>query len=113
MFDSAGGRNGELLTVEVERDGEALMISPLGELDISTTQTLDVQLRKAVASNASEVILDLGGLSFLDSTGLRLLVFATSHSRGNGDRLRMLHGSAAVERVIKLSGLDHSLPFFD
>jgi anti-anti-sigma factor len=59
------------------------------------------------------VILDLGELTFIDSTGLRLLVFATAHSRDNGDRLRMLHGSEAVERIIKVSGLDQMLPFFD
>ena len=59
------------------------------------------------------MILDLGELTFIDSAGLRLLVFATAHSRDNGDRLRMLHGSEAVEGVIKLSGLDQMLPFFD
>jgi anti-anti-sigma factor len=59
------------------------------------------------------VILDLGGLSFIDSSGLRLLVFATAHSRGNGDRLRMLRSSAAVERVVQLSGLARALPFID
>jgi anti-anti-sigma factor len=103
----------ELLTIDVEHDGESVVIRPVGELDISSTQPLDAELRKAVASDASEVILDLGGLTFIDSTGIRLLVFATAHSRQNGDRLRMLHGSEAVERVFKRTALDRSLPFLD
>jgi anti-anti-sigma factor len=101
------------LTVRVEKDGEALVIRPVGELDLSTTQTLDTKLRRTIHDATSEVILDLGGLSFIDSSGLRLLVIASAHSQANGDRLRMLRGSAPVERVIQLSGLDGSLPFID
>ena len=101
------------LTVRVEQDGEALVIRLAGELDLSTTQTLEAELRRAINDATSEVILDLAGLSFIDSSGLRLLVIATAHSQANGDRLRMLRGSAPVERVIQLSGLDGSLPFID
>lgn len=100
------------LTVRVEQDGEALVIRPVGELDLSNTQTLDAELRRAI-NDESEVILDLGGLSFIDSGGLRLLVLATALSQANGDRLRMLRGSAPVERVIQLTGLDGSLPFIN
>lgn len=113
MGDSDRVREDVGLTVRVEQEGEALVIRPVGELDLSTTQTLDAELRRAINDDRSEVILDLGGLSFIDSSGLRLLVFATAHSQANGDRLRMLRGSAPVERVIQLSGLDGSLPFID
>jgi anti-sigma B factor antagonist len=113
MGDSDGALNRELLTVDVEQDGEALVISPAGELGLSTTQPLDAELRRAINGDVPEVILDLRGLSSIDSTGLRLLVFATAHSRGNGDRLRMLRGSSPVERVVQLSGLARSLPFID
>jgi anti-anti-sigma factor len=112
MHDPDGMPNGKQLSIEVEQDGEALVIRPLGELDVLTTQTLDAELREAINGDAPGVILDLGGLTFVDSSGLRLLVFATAHSRHNGDRLRMLHGSPGVEREIKLGGLDRSLPFF-
>jgi anti-anti-sigma factor len=64
------------LTIEVERDGATLLISPRGELDISSTRALDVVLRKGVDGDAPRVILDLREVSFIDSTGLRLLVFA-------------------------------------
>lgn len=103
----------DLLTVDVRHDGDAVVISPSGELDISTTKLLDAELRLAISGNAAEIILDLSDLSFIDSSGLRLLAMASAHSRANGDRLRMLRGPAEVERVLKLSGLDHSLPFSD
>src|SRR3954454_13712893 len=101
MHDPDGTPNRKLLSVEVERDGEALVVSPLGGLDISTTQTLDAELRRGINDGAAEAVLDLRELTFIDSTGLRLLVFAPARSRDNGDRLPMLHGSEAVERIIK------------
>ena len=113
MHDADSSPSHELLTVEVEQDGETLVLRPQGELDLSTTQPLDVELRKAIASGRPEVILDLSGLSFIDSGGLRFLTLLTAHSRANGDRLRMLRGQGAVERRFQLSGLDHSLPFID
>jgi anti-anti-sigma factor len=113
MHESDRSPNGGALTIEVERDGATLLISPRGELDISTTQALDVVLRKGIDGDAPRVILDLRGVSFIDSTGLRLLVFAASRSRSNGDRLRMMRGSEAVERVLLVSGLEQSLPFLN
>ncbi len=113
MRDSDLSPDGGLLIVGVEEDGEALVLRPLGNLDITTTSSLDAELRKAIAGDASEVFLDLSGVSFIDSTGVRLLVFAAAHSRSNGSRLRMLRGSVKIQQVIELSGLDHTLSFVD
>jgi anti-anti-sigma factor len=71
MGSSARGRRDTHLTVCVEQDGEALVISALGELDSSNAQTLEQELRLAIASDASELFLDLGGVRFIDSAGLR------------------------------------------
>jgi len=113
MHESDGRPSRGRFTVDVKRDGGTLVISPRGELDISTTQALEVALREGIDGGASQVILDLRGVSFIDSTGIRLLVFATAHARSNGDRLRMLHGSEAVERRLLVSGLEQTLPFLD
>jgi anti-anti-sigma factor len=113
MPDSHLSPDDGILIVGVEEDGDALVLRPLGDLGIETTHSLDAELRKAIASDASVVFLDLGGVSFIDSTGVRLLVFAAAHSRGNGSRLRMMRGSVKVQQVIELTGVDHTLPFID
>ena len=113
MRNSGSSPDRELLFVGVEEDGDALVLRPLGTLGIATTSSLDAELRKAIAGDASEVFLDLSGVSFIDSTGVRLLVFAAAHSRSNGGRLRMLRGSVKIQQVIELSGLDHTLSFAD
>jgi anti-anti-sigma factor len=56
------------------------------------------------------VILDLGGASFLDSAGLRVVLLMARQSLRNGGRLRLLRGSAPVDRVIDGSGMRHLLP---
>ena len=105
--------NGDLLTVQVQGDGHAIVLRPSGELDPSTTGTLDAALRRAMDGDGSTVVLDLDGLDFIDSGGLRLLVAAAERSRDNGDRLRMRGGSYVVKRVLAITGLEHSLPFID
>jgi anti-anti-sigma factor len=99
------------LTVRVEQDGEALVVRAFGELDLSNAKTLEAELRRAIAGDASGVILDLGGVSFLDSAGLRMVLMMARESLRNGGRLRLLRGSAPVEHVIEGSGMRNLLPF--
>jgi anti-anti-sigma factor len=98
------------LTVRVEQDGEALVVSAVGELDLVNAPTLEAALRKAIAGDASEVILDLGAVTFVDSAGLRVVLLMAKQSLRNGGRLRLLRGSAPVERVIWAGGVRHLLP---
>src|SRR3954451_159916 len=93
------------LTVRVEQDGEALIVSAYGELDLSNVRTLNAELRLAIAGDASEVILDLGAVSFIDSAGLRMMLLMAKHSLRNGGRLRLMRGSGPLERAIKGSGV--------
>jgi anti-sigma B factor antagonist len=99
-----------VLNVQVESDGKQVVVRASGELDIASAKALEVELLQAIDSNASAVVLDLGGVTFIDSTGLRLLVFAAAHSRSKGGRLRMLHVSGQVMQVIEMSGVEDLLP---
>jgi anti-anti-sigma factor len=110
MRNSGRVREGAGLTVRVEQDGEALVVSATGELDLVNASTLEAALRKAIAGDASGVILDLGGVTFVDSAGLRLVLLMAKQSLRNGGRLRLLRGSVPVEGVIQGSGVRHLLP---
>jgi anti-sigma B factor antagonist len=63
-----------------------------------------------LSCDASPVVLDLGEVDFIDSTGLRVLLWGAERSRQNGNRLRMRNESAAVRRVIEVSGVESLLP---
>ena len=56
------------------------------------------------------IVLDLSGLSFIDSTGLRLVLDLNDRYGGEADRLRVVAGSPAVERLLDIVGLRDQLP---
>jgi anti-anti-sigma factor len=99
----------EPLSISSDRDGETLRVAAVGELDIATVGTLE----KAVLDleeNGQMIVLDLSGLSFIDSTGLRLVIDLNERYGGESDRLRVIAGSPAVERLLDIAGLRDRLP---
>jgi anti-sigma B factor antagonist len=101
------------LTVTVEPAGALLMVRAEGELDVASARLLEQVAQEAVDTGAATVVLDLGGLNFIDSTGIRALLLIAEQAERNGDRLRMLHGSSKIESVLEMSGVAALLPFAD
>ncbi|HVF79312.1 MAG TPA: STAS domain-containing protein [Solirubrobacteraceae bacterium] len=101
------------LTVTSEREGAVHTICLSGELDLATADVVNDELMRAEGDDASSIVLDLSGLTFIDSTGLRLLVTAAARSRADSDRLALLRGGPAVQRAFALTGLEAHLPFAD
>lgn len=97
-----------LLTVRSALDGERIRLSLEGELDLSNAETVESALEAAYAED-KEVLVDLGPLVFLDSTGIALLVEALSGSEAA--RISFLPSeSASVSRLLNMTGLDQRLP---
>jgi anti-sigma B factor antagonist len=105
-------RPGEL-TVSSRRDGDVHTIVLAGELDLATAQRLEQELKRVEATDARSILVDLSGLAFMDSTGIRILVAADARSRADSERLALRRGPAAVQRVVELTGLTDLLPFVD
>lgn len=101
------------LTLQSERDGDAHTITVSGELDLASAPELEAELLAAEASDARTIMLDLGGMQFIDSTGLRLLLTANARSRADSGRLVLLRPSDDVFRVFEIAGLSTRLPFAD
>ena len=99
------------LGVRSEREGEALIIELVGELDLDGAPRLEEALREAEASDAASIVVDLSALDFIDSTGLRLLVMAAE--RCDGGRFSLLRGPKQVHRVFEITDLADRLPFAD
>lgn len=104
--------HGELLVTSA-REGDVHTISIAGELDLATVADVEDELRRVEATDAASIVLDLSRLAFMESTGIGLIVSAHARSRADSDRLTIIRGPAAVERVIIMAGLDELLPFAD
>ena len=59
------------------------------------------------------MVLDLRGLAFIDSTGLRLIVSADARAREQGRRLAVVRGPEAVQRIFRVTRLDERLDMVD
>ena len=101
-----------VLKVRVEQRGTELVFHVSGELDRASAQALDDELRKAIGE-PSPVVLDLGDVNFIDSTGLQVLVLAAKQSALNGTSLKIVRVTDRVRRMIELTGLDRVLPLAD
>jgi anti-anti-sigma factor len=101
------------LSMTSERQGDVHSIRLFGELDLASARGVELELRRAEATDALSIVLDLSGLTFMDSTGVRLLVTANARSREDADRLSLRRGPAAVQRVLELSAVADLLPFAD
>jgi stage II sporulation protein AA (anti-sigma F factor antagonist) len=100
---------GELRLTQVERNG-IVCLRPEGELDQATLEPLRARLDD-LAGHGKTVRLDLGGLTFLATSGLGVLLDADAHARRCGQRLTFYHGRPEVERMLRLSGVDRLLSF--
>jgi anti-anti-sigma factor len=88
-------------------------VSIAGELDLASADRLERELQRVEATDALTIILDLSGLTFIDSTGLRVILRAHARSRADSNRLALLRGPTAVQRLFELCGVLELLLFAD
>src|SRR5436190_4916579 len=91
--------------VETKRVGHALIVRVSGDLTLSTFDEFERAVRQAIDGRRVDVVLDLGAVRFIDSTGLRSLIRLANQSRGAGRKLRVRTASAPVRQAIEWGGL--------
>jgi anti-sigma B factor antagonist len=102
----------KLLHVTAEPLDSAIIVRAAGEIDVATVDLLRRELDTAREETAS-VLLDLSGVTFIDSTGLQLLLDA-SHSSAVGDwTFLIVRLSRIVRRLIEVSGTADLLMIVD
>jgi anti-sigma B factor antagonist len=101
----------ERFAVEPTEAGEGIVVRASGALDLAAVATLKEALDGVFERDGhSTVILDLAQLTFIDSTGIALLLREKQAARRDGERLRIRGGSGrAVRRTLELAGVDSLL----
>jgi anti-sigma B factor antagonist len=102
------------LELETTRNGRVAVVAPTGELDLSGAAVLQAELdRLAEEGELGGVVLDLRGLEFMDSSGLRLVVLADMQAREAGRRFALVRGDETVHRVFEITRMSDRLQFVD
>jgi anti-anti-sigma factor len=93
-------------TVERSPDGaQPLVISISGEVDMSNVQAVEAKLRGVLVDAPHRVVFDLSALTFIDSSGIAVLLRAAEKI----ERLEVRNPSSTVQRIIQATGLTNVL----
>ncbi len=104
---------GSVFEAAVERPGDRMAVVRVsGELDLLTAPELQAALAPLQAEG-TDIELDMGGLEFIDSTGVHLVLQAFQASRRDGWELVLSGAREEVRRAFELVGLLDRLPFRD
>jgi anti-sigma B factor antagonist len=98
--------------VQRSRRGEAVVVTPTGEIDLATVDALREEI-VAARGEARRVVLDLRGVEFLDSTGLRLIVEAQRDAELEGWAFVVVRARESVQRLLDIAGLSSRLTLVD
>jgi anti-sigma B factor antagonist len=102
-----------LLQIEAhDRDGLAHVVLT-GELDLSTIAKVEQELTRVESEGPAIVALDLSRVTFLDSSGLRVIVSADQRARRENRRFVVVRGPDTVQRVFSITRLDEQLEMVD
>jgi anti-sigma B factor antagonist len=98
------------LRTEVSDLGGWTVVSLYGELDVATAPSLREQLIDLINDGHNQLVLDLEGIDFLDSTGLGTLIGALRRARTRGGDLRLVCTETRITRLFEITGLDQAVP---
>jgi anti-anti-sigma factor len=94
-----------------DRDGRRARLVLAGELDMGARFQAEQALDKLLAEPVEQLVVDLGEVTFLDSSGMGLILEVDERARQEGINLRLLPGKPEVQRVFELAGVADVLPF--
>jgi anti-sigma B factor antagonist len=98
--------------IDVEERESYALVRLGGEFDLAAAEAVETALRP-VEDRFPTVLLDLREVTFLDSTGIRVIVSADARSRKAGRELKIVRGPESVQNLLYLAGLDKILPLID
>jgi len=100
--------------VEAARTGTAVRLEIVGELDVSCMKRFRELITKWTADQVDDLVIDLRSVTFIDSTGLVLLLRADTVAREEGFQLHVVRSPTEIVRaVFEVSGVDTLLPLCD
>ena len=97
------------LTLCVRPGDDGIIVTVSGEVDVGTEGLLRQALLRIIRERSARLMLDVSGVSFMDCAGLRALLATRRRAEMRGGCMRLIVASAAVRRIIKLTGTHEAL----
>ena len=89
------------------------LVTVAGRIDSSNASELDEALKELLGKGRYNIVMDLAGVEYMSSAGLRTLVGTVRECKRRGGDLRLTTPSERVSEVLKLAGLDSVFKVYD
>lgn len=99
------------LRIRTKVEGKRHTVELTGELDVASAQVLEEALTEACASGARELVLDLGGVEFMDSMGLKTILHGKSLCEAHRCVYSLTPAQRPVAQVFEATGVSRRLSF--
>jgi anti-anti-sigma factor len=98
------------MQIDLSRESDRVsVVAPRGRLDLASAPTLRERLRQLIASGTSRLVVDLGDVTFVDSSGLGAVIGGLKAARQAGGDLRIARPNQQVQLVLNLTSLNKVL----
>jgi len=100
------------LDIKQHVSGDLCELTLAGEIDVYTAPGLKKELVELIEGGCNNVIVDLEGVAFIDSSGLGVLVSALRRAREHDGSVRIVCSRDSVLKIFRITGLDKVFPIF-
>ncbi len=101
------------MKIEIEKQSDKLTVVRLeGRLDIDGSRAVEDKFAFATTTHATGIVVDLSGLSFLASIGIRMLMSGARGQHGRGGKLVLAAPQESVRKVLEMAGIDQLIPLY-
>jgi anti-sigma B factor antagonist len=98
------------MRIEMTSNSDRQVITVSGEVDLATSPDLDVAIIAALESGVESLVIDLAEVSFMDSSGLGVIVRGLKRCREADKDLDLIISNERVLKVFGITGLDQVIP---
>jgi anti-anti-sigma factor len=98
----------DLLSIEVVPERDHVTLRLAGEIDTSTARSVRDAALNAMRQHSPNIWIDLSGITFLDPTGLEMLLTARLRATLQGGELRLVDPARTMLRVLEVTGVHRS-----
>lgn len=98
---------------QLHRERDVVRVVPSGELDVATVELVEQRIEEALDGGVRRLVLDLSGLTFLASAGLRLVLQLVDRAADRAFELAVVPGPRPVQRVFELTRTEGHVPWVE
>lgn len=100
------------LDIGIERSEQVCTVTLVGEIDVYTAPRLKESLVAAIQDGCVNLVVDMEGVGFIDSSGLGVLVSALRRAREREGTVRVVCTRDNILKIFRITGLDKVFPIF-